>query len=133
MSYYSLTPNENFFSHCTTREQAIFYEMMMISDLYSTSTLSWIVIVLAHWNKQRVDKSSTWTPYSLILIPSHPIFVLTPYCRVFWGEYTNINLIVFVSRTLDLIIKTYARKIPKSWTFVNDSYLLPWMKLSEFG
>jgi len=67
-----------------TRGQVKFDEKMMISDLYSTNTLSWIVIVLAHWNKQRVDISSTWKPYSLILIRSHPVFVLTPYCRVLW-------------------------------------------------
>jgi hypothetical protein len=36
----------------------IFNEMMMSSALYKTNTLSWIFIVLAHWNNSlRVDMS----------------------------------------------------------------------------
>jgi hypothetical protein len=36
----------------------IFKEMMTRSALYKTNTLSWIFIVLAHWNNSlRIDKS----------------------------------------------------------------------------
>ena len=36
----------------------IFSEMMMLSALYYTKTLSWIFIVLAHWNNSpRIDTS----------------------------------------------------------------------------
>jgi hypothetical protein len=41
------------------REQITFDEMMMISALCKTNTLSWIVIVLAHWN------NSLWVDMSL--------------------------------------------------------------------
>jgi hypothetical protein len=37
----------------------IFNEMMMMSTLYKTNTLSWICIVLAHWN------NSLWVDMSL--------------------------------------------------------------------
>jgi hypothetical protein len=35
----------------------IFNEMMMRSALYETNTLSWMFIVLAHWNSPLVDMS----------------------------------------------------------------------------
>jgi hypothetical protein len=38
------------FSAISWREQVIFYEMMMMFALFKINTLSWIFIVLAHWN-----------------------------------------------------------------------------------
>jgi hypothetical protein len=44
--------------------------------LYRNNTLSWISIVLAHWNKS-VDRHVAPLGH-IILIPSQPIFGLTP-------------------------------------------------------
>jgi hypothetical protein len=53
----------------------IFSEMMMRSTLYQTNTLSWIFIVLTHWNNSlQIDMSL----HSIILIPSQPVFALSP-------------------------------------------------------
>ena len=61
-SEYCLTPNEQFFSYIMARPSFIFDEMMMMSlmksTLFYTNVLSWIFIVLSHWNNsQRVDMS----------------------------------------------------------------------------
>ena len=61
-----------------------FYEMIMMSPLYKTGMLSWICIVLAHWNN---------IPY-IIMTPSQPVFALTSYCCVLIGDATNTNFIV---------------------------------------
>jgi hypothetical protein len=57
--------------------------------------LSWIFIVLAHWNNSpRIDMS----PHSVTLscmIPDQPVFSLSPYCCVLSREATNTNYIVF--------------------------------------
>jgi hypothetical protein len=52
-------PIQQFVSYIMEREnKLIFNEMMMRSALYWTNTLSWIFIVLAHWNNSpRVDMS----------------------------------------------------------------------------
>jgi hypothetical protein len=63
----------------------IFNEMMMRSALYYTNMLSWIFIVLAHWNNSPwIDMSPLSdtlfvTPLGhIILIPSQPVFALSP-------------------------------------------------------
>ena len=54
----------------------IFNEMMMKSALYYTNTLSWIFILLAHWNNSpRIDMSP---PHGhIILIPSQSVFAIS--------------------------------------------------------
>jgi len=47
-----LTPNKQF-SAISWREQVKYDEMIMLSALYWTKTLSWNFIVLAHWNNTR--------------------------------------------------------------------------------
>jgi len=47
------------FSYIMARTCYILKEMMMMSKLYKTNTLSWIFIVLAHWN------NSPWVDMSL--------------------------------------------------------------------
>ena len=53
-----LMPIQQFFSYSMSRTNYLFNEMMMRSALFLTNTLSWIFIVLAHWNNStRVDMS----------------------------------------------------------------------------
>ena len=57
--------------------ELIFNEMMVRSALYKTNTLSWICIVLAHWNNNpRIDMSPRLG--HIILIPSQSVFSLSP-------------------------------------------------------
>ena len=64
----------------------IFNEIMMRSSLYKTNTLSWIYIVLAHWdNIPWIDMS----PPSDIL--SWFRDSLSPQCCMLSGEATNTN------------------------------------------
>ena len=51
--------------------------------------LSWIFIVLVHWNNSVAPLGH------IILIPSQPIFALFPWCCVLSGEGTHTNFIVF--------------------------------------
>ena len=53
-------------------------------DLYSASSLK-------QWS---VDRHVTPLGH-IILIPNQPVFALSPYCRVLYGEATNTNFIVF--------------------------------------
>jgi hypothetical protein len=66
---------------------------------------TWWVHSLAHWNKsQRVDMSLE----HIILIPSQPVFALSPSCCVLSGEATNTTLF---SRWFDPIgTRTYSLK-----------------------
>jgi hypothetical protein len=55
---------------------------------------SLLFMMLSHWNKSLwIDMS----PHSghIILIPSQPVFALSPSCYVLSGEATNTNFIVF--------------------------------------
>jgi hypothetical protein len=62
---------------------------MMRSALY---TLNWIYIVLAHWNNSlRIDMSSH--SRHIILIPSQPVFVLSPYNDVCLAEKQHIQML----------------------------------------
>ena len=55
----------------------IFNELMMRSTLYQTNTLSWIFIVLAHWNNSpRIDMLPQFR--YIISILSQPVFPLSP-------------------------------------------------------
>ena len=56
----------------------IFIEMMTMSDLYLTNTLSWIFIVLAHWNNSPGIDMSPHSSTLYIPIPNQPVFVLSP-------------------------------------------------------
>jgi hypothetical protein len=53
----------------------IFNETMTRSTLYYTNTLSWIFIVLAHWNNSPRDRHVAPLGH-IILMPSQPVFVL---------------------------------------------------------
>ena len=66
--------------------------MMMRSALYWTNTLSWIFIVPL--KQQSADRHVAPLGH-IILIPSQPVFVLSPQCCVLSGEATNTNFIVF--------------------------------------
>ena len=70
----------------------MFNEMMMRSALYYTNTLSYIFMVLAHWNNSpRVHIAPLG---HIIPIPSQPVFALTSECCMLNGEATNTNFIV---------------------------------------
>ena len=58
--------------------------------LCTRPTLFWIFIVLAHWDKRHVAPLG-----QIILIPSPPVFALSPLCCMLSGEATNTNFIVF--------------------------------------
>jgi hypothetical protein len=62
----------------------IFNEMMMRFALFQTNTL-----------KQQFEGRHVAPLRHIILIPSQPVFVLSPYCSVLSGEATHINSIVF--------------------------------------
>ena len=72
-----LTPNELFFSYFMMRI-SIFDEMTIMSALYWTNTLSWIFIVLVHWNNSLRGRHVSPLG-NIILIPSQWVFALTPY------------------------------------------------------
>ena len=55
----------------------ILNEMMMKSALYYTNMLSWIFIVLVHWNNSSGIDMSIHS--NIILIPSQPVFALFPF------------------------------------------------------
>ena len=64
--------------------------MIMRSALYSTNTLSLIVIVITHWsNNPQIDMSPPLG--HIFLIPSQPVFALSPEFCVLSGEATNTN------------------------------------------
>jgi hypothetical protein len=65
-----LNANSAIFQLYHGENKLIFNEMMMRSTLYQTNTLSWIFILLAHWNN-----SPLW---HIIPISSHPVFALSP-------------------------------------------------------
>ena len=55
----------------------LFNELMMKSASYSHNTLSWIFIVIAHWNNSpRIDRHVAPLGH-IILIPSQPVFALS--------------------------------------------------------
>jgi len=61
------------FSVISRREQVTFDEMTRMSALYKTNSLSWIFIVLSHWNNSpRVDMLLHIG--HIILILSQPVF-----------------------------------------------------------
>jgi hypothetical protein len=67
-----------------------FDEMIMMSALHYTNMLSWIFIVLTHWN------NSLWIEMSLhsdklSWFWDKPVFALSPKCFVLSGEATNTN------------------------------------------
>ena len=111
-------PIQQFVSYIMEREnKLIFNEMMMRSALYWTNTLSWIFIVLAHWNNSpRVDMSVN--SGHIILIPSQPVFAFSPECCVLSREATNTNFIVFrlTRPVLKLTIYRTRGKHPNHYT-----------------
>ena len=68
--------NPAIFQICHCENKLIFNEMMMRFALYQTNTLSWIFIVLAHWNKSAGRQVAPLR--QIILIPSQPVFALSP-------------------------------------------------------
>jgi hypothetical protein len=77
---------------------------MMRSAVYKTITLSWIAIVLAHWNNSlQVDMS----PRHIILILNQPVLALSPQCCLLSREATNTNFIVFALTWSGLEPTTY--------------------------
>jgi len=70
-------------------EQVIFNEMIMMSALFWTSTLSWIFIVLAHWdNSPRVDMSLHSDTLSHFLANQSLLFLLNTACLAEKQEIT---------------------------------------------
>jgi len=69
--------------------KSIFNEMMMRSALYSTNTLSWIFIVLAHWNNSPQAHMSAHS-YTLSWFWANP----SSFC-ILSGEAININFLAF--------------------------------------
>jgi hypothetical protein len=79
------------FSARSLWEQVTFDEMMMMmSALYYTNTLSWIFIVLTHWNNSLRVRHVSLLGH-IILISSQPVFAICMLSR----ETTNTNFIVF--------------------------------------
>ena len=70
---------------------AISCEMMMRSTFYYVNRLSWIFNPL---KQQSVDRHVTPLG-NIMLIPTQPVFALSPECCVLSGEATNTNFIVF--------------------------------------
>ena len=64
-------------------------DMMMMSSLYQTNTISWSFIVFTLWNN-----SSTGACRSA-RIPSQSVFVFAPSCCVVREETVSTNVIVF--------------------------------------
>ena len=88
-----LNANSTIFQLYHGENKIIFNEMIMSSALYKINMLSWIFIVLAHWNKSAERHVAPLG--HIILIPNQPAFALTPLCCVLSGEATNTNCIVF--------------------------------------
>ena len=65
----------------------------MMSALFLTNTLSWMFMVLAHWNKS-AGKCVAQLRKAMLML-SQPVFDITPYCCWRNGETTNTNFIVF--------------------------------------
>jgi hypothetical protein len=58
------------------KNKLLFNKVMMTTVFYKINKLSWIFILLAHWNNSPLIDIS---PHSdTILILSHPVFVLSP-------------------------------------------------------
>jgi hypothetical protein len=79
------------FSALSRRDQATFDEMIIMSALYMTNMLSRIFILLAHWNNS--PSADSWLGH-IIVIPSQPVFALSPKCCMLSGEAINTNLII---------------------------------------
>ena len=77
-----------------SENKLMFNEMMMKYALYYTNTLSWIFILLAHWNNSpRIDMSSHTDTLSWFRANQSLLF--PPKRYVIRGEATNTNIIVF--------------------------------------
>jgi hypothetical protein len=61
---------------CLILRLLIFNEVMMRSTLYYTNRLSWIFIVLVHWNNS-LQVENVAPLGHIILIPSQPVFALS--------------------------------------------------------
>ena len=85
-----ISPNSAIFQAYHGENKLIFSEIMMRSALCYTNTMSWIFIVLTHWN------NSVWidmSPHSdtLSWFWDKPVFALSKKCFVLSGEATNTN------------------------------------------
>jgi hypothetical protein len=79
--WFLFNANSAIFQLYHSENKLIFNEMMMSSALYYANTLSWIVIVLGHWNNSpRVDMSLH--PDSLFWFRANPslLFLLNAVC-----------------------------------------------------
>ena len=86
-----LTPTQQGVS-CIMVNKLIFHEMMMRSILYLSDTLSWIFIVIAHWNNSpRIDMSNISDILSWFRANQSLLFLLNAACL----EARNTNFIVF--------------------------------------
>ena len=69
------------------KNKLIFDEMMMRSALYKTNTLSWIFIVLAHWNKcLRINISPNKDTLSWFQANLSLLFLLNVFGLTEWGS-----------------------------------------------
>ena len=69
--------------------------MMMSALLDQYAELDFHSARLAHWNNSPRMRGHVAPFGHIILIPSQPVFALTPLCCMLSGEATNTNLIVF--------------------------------------
>ena len=73
--------NSSIFQLYHGENKLICNEMMIRSSLLKTNTPGWIFIVLAHWNsslKQQSADRHVAPLQQIILIPSQPVFALSP-------------------------------------------------------
>jgi hypothetical protein len=124
-------------SHCclTTTQQFSSY-IMARTSLFSMrwwwdptcTRLSWIIIVLPHWNNSlRVDMSPGWTHYP---DSEQPVFVLSIWCCVFRGEATNTNFIVFGLIRLGLEPTIYHTRGEHASHYNTDAVVIYWREHS---
>jgi hypothetical protein len=88
-----LTPTRQFFSTISWREQVNFQcsdEVRFVLDQHARN-----FIVLDHFLKQRSTDRHVASVGHIILIPSQPVFALSPKFCAFFGEATDTNFVVF--------------------------------------
>jgi hypothetical protein len=104
----------------------LFQSIKKMSTLYYTNTLSWILIVLAHWNSNPGRHAASLG--HIILIPRQADFAPSPWRSMFSGEIRNTNFSLWFDptgvRTHDLPHLELARSTSCHWVNVPISIFL---------
>jgi hypothetical protein len=103
------------------REQITFDEMMVRSDLFSTKTLSWICILLAHWNNSPRTCRSTRTHYHDSKPTNLCSFLLTPCAERRTNKY-QFHSLWFDSIEARTYVLPHLRRAPSPLHNRCDSY-----------